>query len=123
MLARQISVPEPNRRRSVVPRVAVIAVVTAVIAASLDAAGAVGYATSSLRTFGRNLDQIVSSPMNHGDEGGTIDRYRPNRPFQILILVPVPTCQDGSIRFVSVEEYYWVLLRGGHPARYCVSKQ
>jgi hypothetical protein len=122
MLSRRFSVPEPTPRRSVGPGVAVIAVVTVAIAASLEAAGAVGYATSSLHTFGKNVEQIASAPTERGDEAGTNERHGTNRPFEILILVPVPVCQDGSIRFVSIEEYYWILLRGGHPARFCAGE-
>jgi hypothetical protein len=68
MLAERVSAEgvgarRPERRRSVLPRVIVIATVTVSVAVALGATGAVSYAGGSLHSLSTNLVHVVSPPV------------------------------------------------------------
>lgn len=56
-----IPVAAPRARRSALRRVVVIFALTATLAGALGVAGAIGYATKSVNTFGNNVERVFSS--------------------------------------------------------------
>ena len=75
-------------RSGFVPRLALVGAVTVVLAASLGAAGAVGYATKSAQNLGNSLFHIVQPPppkttgapsFSNSSKGGKGDGQNDNR--------------------------------------------
>jgi hypothetical protein len=62
MLASELSTPSASPRRGTLGRVVVIVAVTVAITGSLGVAGAIGYASSSVHAFGKNVEHIFSPP-------------------------------------------------------------
>lgn len=62
MLGRQFAAPKRRIGFGAVPRVGLVAAATVVLAASLGAAGAVGYATSSVHALSTSVFHIVRAP-------------------------------------------------------------
>ena len=60
MLAERVPARRSERRRGVVPRVIVVATVTASVAVGLGATGAVSYASGSLHSLSRNIVHVVA---------------------------------------------------------------
>ena len=96
--------------------------VAAVLAASLGAAGAVGYATKSVQALGTSVLHIVQSPSpssgkkGDGDgKGGDGDKHG-HDPFHHEYGHRVPICHDGKVIYVPSQEYLYRLLHGDRPA-------
>jgi hypothetical protein len=60
MLAERVPARRSERRRGVVPRVIVVATVTASVAVALGATGAVSYASGSLHSLSSNISHVVA---------------------------------------------------------------
>ncbi len=164
MLAARVPVRAAQRGRIPVWRFAVVGAATFVFAVLLGVGGAFGYASSSLHTFGSNVEHIVTTsngnnpnggsgtfdgkkgdggntngecngnwngddhPDGCGNQGGCRkgDNYDQqggdNDPFHHQYGICVPICHDGNIIFVPLREYFYRLLRGDRPARFCFAK-
>ena len=76
---RPSATPKPLRntaRGRVAPRVALVAVVTVALAASLGVAGALGHASHSVQSFGKSVYSVVHSPSSF-TQSAKFDRTDP----------------------------------------------
>jgi len=109
-------------RRSLLPRIALVAAVVVVVAASLGATGAVGYATKSVHALGTSVLHVVQSPAVHsgkkgnGNGGGGDGDKQGHYPFHHEYGHRVPICHDGKVVYVPSDEYLYRLLHGDKPA-------
>ena len=116
-------------RRSLVPRLALVGAVTVVLAASLGAAGAVGYATKSVQALSNSVLHVVQSPSTSSHVGKTNGSTAGNKikgggdgydhghdPFHHEYDHRVPICHHGQIVYVPSKEYFYRLLHGDEPA-------
>jgi hypothetical protein len=129
--------PKPPARRSIAPRIALIAAVTGALVLSLGVAGAIGSATGSIHAFGRGAYHLVQPPAAHSasdvvtpnhDTGGQdpLDprfwlgrEFGPPPPFSQEYGGRIPICYHGQIIYVNLLEYFWYFTHGGLPARDC----
>ncbi|MGZ4360048.1 MAG: hypothetical protein ACXVZW_09740 [Gaiellaceae bacterium] len=119
--------------RGLFPRIALVGAVTVVLAASLGAAGAVGYATKSVHALSTSVLHVVQSPSTllhsgktngsqfgnkgngNGQLGGDGDDHGRD-PFHREYDHRVPICHHGQVVFVPSREYFYRLLHGDTPA-------
>jgi hypothetical protein len=123
--------PKPRTRPRVAPRLALVAAVTIVLAASLGVAGAVSYAKTSVTSFSSGVYHIVHSPsfnsqnsQNQGTNGNGSgykyvgDPYQWEEPpgFQTWI------CFNNHLVRVPVNEFFFRLFgrNGYHTVEYCL---
>jgi hypothetical protein len=95
MLSRQNMAPAKVRRQRA-PALALVAVVTVMLAASLGVAGALGNASHSVKTFYTSASHIY-----HWNHGGTTDPADAADavsflPFQVQYSTLVPVCFDAT---------------------------
>jgi hypothetical protein len=128
----------PVRQRGV-PRIALIAAATAVLALSLGAAGAIGSATGSIHLFGTSVLHLVKPPParattnapstnlqtvtpGHLQTGGLDPRtfsYRHFPPFMHQYAGKIPICWHGHIIYIYPFQWFWYFIHGAGPARSC----
>lgn len=144
MLGRQIA-PARRTRRSLLPKVALVAAVTAALAVSLGVSGALGAAGGSVHSFSISVAHLVSpprAPVRGGSTVGTsntnssasnnvvtttnpsgITSYEngtpPHYPFQSQYGFRIPICWQGHIIYVTLREAVWYIFHGARPARSC----
>lgn len=131
MLSRQVA-PLERGRRFALPKVALVAAVTAVLAVSLGVAGALGAARGPVRTFSVSVVHLVSPP--HSPSTNTVTTTSPTTtngdtdyenatpthwPFQSQYGHRIPICWHGSIIYVTLREAVWYFFHGALPARAC----
>jgi hypothetical protein len=154
-LVRELAARIPARpglglRLRFAPRFAVVGATTLALAVALGVAGALGYASSSFKSFGENVNHVVSSPTTFsgtftgttttskdgnddgkgdwgwggcGKRGDDKDEHGDdNKPYKWEYGGCVPICHDGHIIFVPFKLYYWLLQHGDKPAWYCEKK-
>ena len=121
---------EPVRRprRALAPKLALVAAVTALLSVSLGAAGALGYAGTSMSAFGHGFGQLihvtppsVHTPTTANPNGGTVesDHHEWKDPFHHQYGIKIPICWNGQIIWVSPGELFWYILHGARPWREC----
>ena len=131
--------PTGPARHSITPRVALICAVTAAIALSLGAAGAIGAAAGSIHSFSRGVIHLVqpsvkpppsltSAVMPDHNQGGqspsdprlsSHSRFGWGPPFGHDVGGKIPICGKGQIIYVTPFEYLWYFIHGASPARDC----
>jgi hypothetical protein len=119
-----------------VPRVALIAAVTAALALSLGVAGAIGSATGSIHLFGTSVFHLVQSPSSRSTSPGlprvTPDHTQAGRgldpwnfsyhhfpPFKHQYAGKIPICWHGHIIYIYPFQWFWYFIHGAGPARSC----
>ena len=147
-LSRQVA-PLERRRRLALPKIAVVAAVTAVLAVSLGVAGALGAARGPVHTFSISVVHLVSPPTpapqtrgggatatstNSSASSNTVTTTTPTTtsgqtdysnatpthwPFQSQYGFMIPICWHGSIIYVTPREAIWYFFHGALPARSC----
>lgn len=129
MLSRQVVAPE-RTRRFVLPKVALVAAVTAVLAVSLGVAGALGAARGPVHTFSVSVVHLVSPPSSVTSHTGTTttttsgdtdngDATPTHWPFQEQYGHKIPICWHGSVIYVTPRELIWYVFHGAKPVRSC----
>jgi hypothetical protein len=121
-LAREIGGPKPEGRRApgrMLPRLALVAVVTVVLAASLGVAGALGHATGSIKSLGEGIYHVFHAPGNANGEvvGDPHDDNDHNGrlPFHVEYDHYLPICHDGTIAFIPTQAFIPLVVAGhGH---------
>jgi hypothetical protein len=130
-LSRQVA-PLERRPRSALPKVALVAAVTAVLAVSLGVAGAFGAARGPVHTFSISVVNLVSPPHSPSSNTSTsttttntdgltshADATPTHFPFQSQYGHLIPICWQGHIIYVTPRELIWYFFHGAHPARFC----
>ncbi len=135
MLSRQVT-PLERGRRFVLPKVALVAAVTAILAVSLGVAGALGAARGPVRTFSVSVVHLVAPP--HSPSSNSVTTTAPTTtttsdqtsyanatpthwPFQSQYGHLIPICWQGHIIYVTPRELIWYVFHGARPARSCGS--
>ena len=122
----------PLRREQRVgfPKVALVAALTAVLVASLGAAGALGAARGPVHTFSLSVVHLVSPPRTSAAPATTTTTTTSGQtsnanatpthwPFQAQYGGLIPTCWHGSIIWVTPRQWVWYLFHGARPVRSC----
>ena len=132
MLSRQVA-PLERGPRFALPKVALVAAVTVVLAVSLGVAGAFGAARGPVRTFSVSVVHLVAPP--HSPSSATANtatsptttngitdysNATPTHwPFQTQYGHKIPICWHGEIIYVTLREAIWYFFHGALPARAC----
>jgi hypothetical protein len=115
--------PPRHRTPRAVQKLAVVAAVTALLAASLGFVGAFGEADASFHAFGRGLRHLVDAPA-----AGTLPaQQRASRARAAVGAAAfygqyggrVAICRNWHVRVVPRSQLFWYLMRGAHPASAC----
>lgn len=145
MLGRQIA-PARRTRSSLLPKVALVAAVTAALAVSLGVSGALGAAGGSVHSFSISVVHLVSPPNTPARGGSTAGTPNTNSsasnnvvttttpssgdtdysnatpthfPFESQYGHRIPICWQGHIIYVTLREAVWYIFHGAGPARSC----
>jgi hypothetical protein len=142
---------EPTRRsrRVALPKVALVAAVTAMLAASLGVAGAFGYAADSFHAFGNGVSHLVRTPtpavhlvkpsgsttakpapIVRSTGGSTSSRSTAGTPstsvtpahhdpYQWQYGVTFPICWYGQLIYVPLNQLLWYEFHGAKPWYEC----
>jgi hypothetical protein len=112
---------EPTTHRGVasgrrVSRIALVAVVTVVLAASLGVTGALGHASTSIKSLGTSVYHIVHSHTGRFQGGDPNDDHDHDGriPFHHEYHHVLPICHDGQVQYVSVVLYLPLLFTPHH---------
>lgn len=129
MLSRQVA-PLERGPRFALPKVALVAAVTVVLAVSLGVAGAFGAARGPVRTFSVSVAHLVAPP--HSPSSATANTATTTNgptdhsnatpthfPFQTQYGHLIPICWQGHIIYVTPRELIWYFFHGARPARFC----
>lgn len=142
MLGRQFAATKPRTSFRAAPRIALVAAVTVVLAASLGVAGAVGYAKNSVQSFSTSVYHIVQTPSskstsnsqnspNHqnggkdgkdgSNNGGGDGDGHGHQPFHHEYDHDVDICHNGHMESVPSKQYFYELKhgKGFHRAEDC----
>ncbi len=133
LLTDQIT-PMPRPRRVAMPKLALVAAVTAALVASLGAAGAFGAARGPVRSFSVSVVHLVAPP-KAGNNSASSDLVTTTTtsngdtdysnatpthfPFQGQYGHRIPICWHGQIIYVTPHELIWYFFHGGRPASFC----
>jgi hypothetical protein len=131
MLSCQIG-PMQRTRRLVLPKVALIAAVTAALAASLGVAGALGSAGGSVHSFGISVVHLVSPPKatpvvrpfntlaSHTTTSTSSGAAPAHYPFQWQYGHQLAICWHGEIIHIPARELFYYLAHGARPPGLCL---
>jgi hypothetical protein len=129
MLSRQIG-PMQRTRRFALPKIALVAAVTAALAASLGVAGALGSAGGSVHSFGISVVHLVSppkatlvsrpvnTPPSHTTTGS--GAAPAHYPFQWQYGHLISICWRGEIIQIPARELFFYLRHGARPPGLCL---
>jgi hypothetical protein len=122
-------VPMQHTRRFALPKIALVAAVTAALVASLGVAGALGSAGSSVHSFGISVVHLVSRPTapvvvtpvntlpgHTTTSSGAAAHY----PFQSQYGHLISICWHGTIIQIPANELFFYLHHGARPPGLCL---
>ena len=133
MLSRQIG-PMERTRRLALPKLALVAAVTAALAASLGVAGALGSAGGSVHSFGVSVVHLVSPPKTavvahpitkpvpgHTTTTTSSGAAPAHYPYQWQYGHMLSICWRGEIIQIPARELFFYLRHGARPPGLCLT--